>query len=48
LTKGRIAEGRFFTEDNVIAPTSRQHCILLQQWRCDAVILISLQRTTQE
>jgi len=47
LMKGRIAGDRFFTgEQYNVTPTSRQHCSLLQQRHCDAVIDF-LQRTTQ-
>jgi len=36
--KGRIAGADIFTEQCNVTPTSQEHCSLLQQWRCHAVI----------
>ena len=39
--------GRVHRKQCNVTTTCRQHCILLQQWRCDAVFYF-LQRTTQQ
>jgi len=39
LTKGRIAEGGFYTGDKIICDKDLSAaCSPLRQWRCDAVI----------